>query len=103
LADNGYTPPAPRRDIPAPGVNVLATLRLGVHTMREGEFISDHDAKVARWVAYVLCGGKITPGTHVSEQYLLDLEREAFLSLCGEKKTQERIAFTLKRGKPLRN
>jgi 3-hydroxyacyl-CoA dehydrogenase len=71
--------------------------------MREGEFISDHDAKVARWVAYVLCGGKITPGTHVSEQYLLDLEREAFLSLCGEKKTQERIAFTLKRGKPLRN
>ena len=54
-------------------------------------------------MAYVLCGGKITPGTLVSEQYLLDLEREAFLSLCGEKKTQERIAFTLKTGKPLRN
>jgi 3-hydroxyacyl-CoA dehydrogenase len=82
---------------------VLATLKLGVHVMREGEFISDHDVKVANWVAYVLCGGKITPGTPVSEQYLLDLEREAFLSLCGEKKTQERIAFTLKTGKPLRN
>ena len=71
--------------------------------MRQGEFISDHDVKVANWVAYVLCGGKVTPGTLVSEQYLLDLEREAFLSLCGEKKTQERIAFTLKSGRPLRN
>jgi 3-hydroxyacyl-CoA dehydrogenase len=71
--------------------------------MRQGEFISDHDVKVANKVAYVLCGGAVTPGTLVSEQYLLDLEREAFLSLCGEKKTQERIAFTLKTGKPLRN
>ena len=71
--------------------------------MRQGEFISDHDVKVANWVAHVLCGGNVTPGTPVSEQYLLDLEREAFLSLCGEKKTQERIAFTLKTGKPLRN
>ena len=71
--------------------------------MREGEFISEHDAKVANKVAHVLCGGNITPGTPVSEQYLLDLEREAFLSLCGERKTQERIAFTLKTGKPLRN
>jgi 3-hydroxyacyl-CoA dehydrogenase len=59
--------------------------------------------KVAGWVAYVMCGGRITGGSLVSEQYLLDLEREAFLSLCGEKKTQERIAFTLKTGKPLRN
>ena len=72
---------------------MLATLKLGVHMMRQGEYISDHDVKVANWVAYVLCGGKITPGTLVSEQYLLDLEREAFLSLCGEKKTQERIAL----------
>jgi 3-hydroxyacyl-CoA dehydrogenase len=71
--------------------------------MREAKFISDHDAKVANWVAYALSGGKITAGTLVNEQYLLDLEREAFLSLCGEKKTQERIAFTLKTGKPLRN
>ena len=71
--------------------------------MRQGEYISDHDVKVANRVAHVLCGGAVTPGTHISEQYLLDLEREAFLSLCGEKKTQERIAFTLKTGKPLRN
>jgi 3-hydroxyacyl-CoA dehydrogenase len=103
LATGGYSAPVPRIDIPAPGENMLASLKLGVHVMRQGEFISDHDVKVANWVAYVLCGGPVTPGTLVSEQYLLDLEREAFLSLCGEKKTQERIAFTLKTGRPLRN
>ena len=103
LADAGYSAPVMREDIPAPGENALATLKLAVWTMREGKFISDHDAKVANWAAWILCGGKVTPGTLVSEQYLLDLEREAFLSLCGEKKTQERIAFTLKTGKPLRN
>ena len=103
LADAGYSAPALRADIPAPGESVLATLKLAVWTMREGQYISDHDVKVANWVAYALCGGKMTPGALVSEQYLLDLEREAFLSLCGEKKTQERIAFTLKTGKPLRN
>jgi 3-hydroxyacyl-CoA dehydrogenase len=103
LADAGYTAPTQRTDIPAPGENALATLKLAVWTMREGQFISDHDAKIANWVAWILCGGRITPGTLISEQYLLDLEREAFLSLCGEKKTQERIAFTLKSGKPLRN
>ena len=103
LAEAGYTAPVARTDIPAPGENALATLKLAVWTMREGQFISDHDAKVANWVAYALCGGKVTPGTLVTEQYLLDLEREAFLSLCGERKTQERIAFTLKTGKPLRN
>ena len=103
IADAGYSAPTPRTDIPAPGESVLATLKLAVWTMREGQYISDHDVKVANWVAYALCGGKVTPGALVSEQYLLDLEREAFLSLCGEKKTQERIAFTLKSGKPLRN
>jgi 3-hydroxyacyl-CoA dehydrogenase len=103
MADAGYSAPAPRNDIAAPGVNALATLKLAVWTMREAQYISDHDAKVANWVAYALCGGEVTPGTPISEQYLLDLEREAFLSLCGEKKTQERIAFTLKTGKPLRN
>ncbi|WP_035348491.1 3-hydroxyacyl-CoA dehydrogenase/enoyl-CoA hydratase family protein [Edaphobacter aggregans] len=102
-ADAGYTAPVPRTDIPAPGESVLATLKLAVWTMREGQYISDHDAKVANWAAYILAGGKVAPGTPVSEQYLLDLEREAFVSLCGEKKTQERIAFTLKTGKPLRN
>ncbi|MBV9504900.1 MAG: enoyl-CoA hydratase/isomerase family protein [Acidobacteriia bacterium] len=103
LASAGYAAPLPRTDIPAPGQNILATFKLAVHTMREAEFISDHDVKVANRVAYVLCGGNVTPGAPVSEQYLLDLEREAFLSLCGEKKTVERIAFTLKTGKPLRN
>ena len=75
----------------------------GVWTMREGGYISDHDLKVANKLAAILSGGNVPPGTQVSEQYLLDLEREAFLSLCGEKKTQERIAFTLKTGKPQRN
>src|SRR3984885_551219 len=103
IADAGYSAPTPRTDIAAPGASVLATLKLAVWTMREGQYISDHDVKVANWVAYALCGGKVTPGTPVTEQYLLDLDREAFLSLCGEKKTQERIAFTLKTGKPLRN
>jgi 3-hydroxyacyl-CoA dehydrogenase len=103
LARSGYRAPVPRTDIPAPGENILATLKLGVHLMRQGEFISDHEVKIASKVAEVLCGGALTPGTPVSEQYLLDLEREAFKSLCGERKTQERIQFTLKTGKPLRN
>ncbi len=103
LADAGYVPPLPRTDIPAPGEGMLANLKLGIHMMREAEFISDHDVKIARQVAHVLCGGAVTPGTRVTEQYFLDLEREAFLSLCGEPKTVERITATLKTGKPLRN
>jgi 3-hydroxyacyl-CoA dehydrogenase len=103
LARAGYHAPVPRTDIPAPGENALATLRLGIHLMRQAEYISDHDVKVATKVAEVICGGNVTPGTPVSEQYILDLEREGFKSLCGEKKTQERIQFTLKTGKPLRN
>src|SRR5690349_4110182 len=98
-----YKPPRPRADIPAPGESILATLKLGVHLMRQAEYISDHEVKIGNKVAEVLCGGNVTPGTPVSEQYLLDLEREAFKSLCGEKKTQERIQYTLKTGKPLRN
>jgi 3-hydroxyacyl-CoA dehydrogenase len=103
LAGAGYVPPQPRTQIPAPGTAALATLQTGVFLMGEAGYASEHDQKVARWVAYILSGGRITPGTLVSEQYILDLEREAFLSLCGEPKTQERIAFTLKTGKPLRN
>ena len=99
----GYSAPAMRRDIPAPGESVMSTLKLGIYTMLEGEYISAHDAKVATHVARVLTGGEITPGTMLSEEYLLDLERQAFLSLCGEAKTLERIGFTLKTGKPLRN
>jgi 3-hydroxyacyl-CoA dehydrogenase len=103
LAGSGYARPQPRMRIPAPGTAALATLETGVALMGEAEFASEHDQKVARWAAYILAGGRVTPGTMVSEQYILDLEREAFLSLCGERKTQERIAFTLKTGKPLRN
>jgi len=103
LVHEGWRPLEPRNDIPAPGESILATLKLGAHIMRQGEFISDHEVKIAGKVAEVLCGGSVTPGTLVSEQYLLDLEREAFKSLCGERKTQERIQFTLKTGKTLRN
>jgi 3-hydroxyacyl-CoA dehydrogenase len=103
LARMGYKPPVMRTDVPAPGENILATLKLGVHIMRQGEFISDHEQKIGNKVADVLCGGAVSPGTPVSEQYLLELEREAFKSLCGERKTQERIQYTLKTGKPLRN
>ncbi len=103
MADSGYAPPQPRSDIPAAGESVLATLRMGVRMLREGEYISDYDVHVANRLAAILCGGKVAPGTPLSEQHFLDLEREAFLSLCGEKKTAERIAHTLKTGKPLRN
>ena len=99
----GYRAPVMRTDVPAPGENILATLKLGVHLMRQGEFITDHEVKIGNKVAEVICGGAVSPGTPVSEQYFLDLEREGFKSLCGEKKTQERIAYTLKTGKPLRN
>jgi len=103
LARAGYEAPVMRMDLPAPGENILATLKLGVYLMRQGEYISDHEVKIGNKVAEVLCGGNVTPGTPVSEQYILDLEREAFKSLCGEKKTQERIQYTLKTGKTLRN
>ncbi|HZR55605.1 MAG TPA: 3-hydroxyacyl-CoA dehydrogenase NAD-binding domain-containing protein [Terriglobales bacterium] len=99
----GHEPPQPRTDIPAPGENILAALKMGIHLMRQGEYITEYEVKIGTKVAEVLCGGNVTPGTPVSEQYLLDLEREGFKSLCGEKKTQERIQFTLKTGKTLRN
>ena len=103
LARAGYEPPVMRTDIPAPGENILAALKMGVHLMRQGEYISAHEQKLTTKIAEVLCGGNVTPGTPISEPYVLDLEREAFKSLCGEKKTQERIQFTLKTGKTLRN
>jgi 3-hydroxyacyl-CoA dehydrogenase len=99
----GYEPPQPRSDIPAPGENILAALKLGIHIMRQGDYITEYEVKLGTKIAEVLCGGNVTSGTPVSEQYILDLEREGFKSLCGEKKTQERIQFTLKTGKTLRN
>jgi 3-hydroxyacyl-CoA dehydrogenase len=103
LVRAGYEPCVPRTDIPAPGEGLLATLKMGVHMMRQGDYITDYEVKLGAKIAEVLCGGNVTPGTLVSEQYILDLEREGFKSLCGEKKTQERIQYTLKTGKPLRN
>ena len=102
LARTGYHPPAPAQ-IRVLGEELLAAAKLAIHTMLRGAYISDYDAIVARKLANILAGGALTSAQLVSEQYILDLEREAFVSLCGERKTQERIAHTLKTGKPLRN
>jgi 3-hydroxyacyl-CoA dehydrogenase len=105
LARGGYRPshPGPRSDVRVLGQGALAELKIGVHQALRGGFISEHDALVAGKLAHVLCGGNLVGATTVSEQYLLDLEREAFLSLCGEPKTQARMEHLLKTGKPLRN
>ncbi|HEV2800214.1 MAG TPA: 3-hydroxyacyl-CoA dehydrogenase/enoyl-CoA hydratase family protein [Pyrinomonadaceae bacterium] len=103
LARGGYTEPQQRTDILALGNSALATLKLGIHQMKRGGFISDYDAFIGERLARILTGGDLNHPTRVSEQYLLDLEREAFLSLCGQRKTQERMAAMLKTGKPLRN
>jgi 3-hydroxyacyl-CoA dehydrogenase len=102
LARTGYHPPAPAQ-IRVLGEELSAAAKLAIHTMLRGAYISDYDAVVARKLAHILAGGALTSAQLVSEQYVLDLEREAFVSLCGERKTQERIAHTLKTGKPLRN
>jgi 3-hydroxyacyl-CoA dehydrogenase len=99
----GYRPPPPRTAIPVGGSGLLAALKLGIHLAQKAGRISDHDAVVGRALAGVLSGGSLPHQSAVSEQYLLDLEREAFLKLCGERKTLERIQHTLKTGKPLRN
>jgi 3-hydroxyacyl-CoA dehydrogenase len=98
----GYHPPTPP-EIRVLGEEFLAAAKLAIHMLVRGEYATEHDAVVARKLAYILAGGNITAPQTVSEQYVLDLEREAFVSLCGERKTQERIAHTLKTGKPLRN
>jgi 3-hydroxyacyl-CoA dehydrogenase len=99
----GYSPPRPKDEIRVAGENSLAMIKLGLWSMHEAGYITDHDVTVSTKVGYVLCGGNVTADTTVSEQYLLDLEREAFLSLCGDPKTQARIQHMLKTGKPLRN
>ena len=98
-----YQPGVHRTDVKVGGESAFAMLKLGAWTMRQGGYISDYDVVVAEKLANVLSGGKLTGEQLVSEQYLLDLEREAFLSLCGNPKTQERMQFMLKTGKPLRN
>jgi len=105
MVREGYRPahPGPRHNIRVLGEGGLAVFRIAIHSARLGEFITAHDALVGSKLAHILCGGKITGPATVSEQYLLDLEREAFLSLCGEARAQERVQHTLQTGKPLRN
>jgi 3-hydroxyacyl-CoA dehydrogenase len=103
MADAGYVQPTQRNDIKVHGQAGLAMVYAGATGMRYGNYISDHDLKIAKKIAYVMNGGDLSQPTLVSEQYLLDLEREAFLSLTGEKKTLERIQSILTKGKPLRN
>ncbi|NLR82804.1 3-hydroxyacyl-CoA dehydrogenase/enoyl-CoA hydratase family protein [Chitinophaga eiseniae] len=103
LADEGYTRPVERTDIKVMGRGALGAMLAGVYAMKFGNYISEHDQKVANKLAYVMCGGDLTEASFVSEQYLLDLEREAFLSLCGERKTLERLQSVIKTGKPVRN
>lgn len=103
LADAGYTQPVERKDIKVLGKQALGMFLVGTDQMQAGKYISEHDKKIANKLAYVMAGGDLSEATLVSEQYLLDLEREAFLSLCTEKKTLERIQFMLTKGKPLRN
>ncbi|WP_182995370.1 3-hydroxyacyl-CoA dehydrogenase/enoyl-CoA hydratase family protein [Pelobium manganitolerans] len=103
LANAGYTPPAPRKDIKVLGKYGLGMVYAGANSMRSANYISEYDQKISQKLGYVMCGGDLSAPTLVTEQYLLDLEREAFLSLCGEKKTLERIQSILTKGKPLRN
>ena len=98
-----YVPGTPRTDIKVAGESAYAMMKLGAWSARQGHFISDYDMIVAEKLAHILSGGRLSGEQTVSEQYLLDLEREAFLSLCGNPKTQERMQYMLKTGKPLRN
>jgi 3-hydroxyacyl-CoA dehydrogenase len=98
-----YAPGVPRQDIPVEGEAGYALLKMGLYLAREGGAISEYDTVVGEKLAHVLSGGRVAGPQTVSEQYLLDLEREAFLSLCGQPKTRERMEHMLKKGKPLRN
>ena len=103
IFDRGYTQPVQRTDIKVLGRSGLGMLYAGINGMFRGNYISEHDVLIAKKLAYVMCGGDLSEPTLVNEQYLLNLEREAFLSLCGEKKTLERLQSVLKSGRPVRN
>jgi 3-hydroxyacyl-CoA dehydrogenase len=103
IYDSGYSMPVQRKDVKVLGQSALGALYAGINGMWRANYATDHDVVVAKKLAYVMCGGDLSEPSFVSEQYLLDLEREAFLSLCGEKKTLERIQSVLKGGKPIRN
>ena len=98
-----YIAPSVKSDIQVLGRNGLSVLHTAINEFRLGEFMSDYDVEIAKKVAYVICGGDLTGTQHVSEQYLLDLEREAFVSLLGNQKTLDRIQYLLMNNKPLRN
>jgi 3-hydroxyacyl-CoA dehydrogenase len=102
MAASGYRPPAPATSIPVGGPDTYAALSLGIHLAERAARITPHEAVIGRHIARVLSGGSVAHRTTVTEQQLLDLEREAFLKLCGEPKTLERISHTLKTGKTLR-
>lgn len=103
MYNSGYVQPVQRNDIKVLGRSGLGALLAGINGMETAGYATGHDAKVARKLAYVMCGGDLSEPTLVSEQYLLDLERQAFLSLCGERKTLERLQAVIKTGKPVRN
>jgi len=103
MADQGYTKPIPRTDVKVLGKQALGMFLVGTDQMVAGNYISEHDKKIANKLAYVMAGGDLSEASYVSEQYLLDLEREAFLSLTGERKTLERLQHMIQKGKPLRN
>ena len=103
MAESGYTQPVKRKDVKVLGKQALGMFLVGTDSMEHSKYISEHDQKIANKLAYVMAGGDLSEPTLVSEQYLLDIEREAFLSLCTERKTLERIQHMLKTGKPLRN
>lgn len=103
MAESGYTKPVKRKDVKVLGKQALGMFLVGTDSMEAGHYISEHDKKIADKLAYVMAGGDLSEASYVTEQYLLDLEREAFLSLCTERKTLERIQHMLKTGKPLRN
>jgi 3-hydroxyacyl-CoA dehydrogenase len=103
MAQNGYSQPVKTNDIKVLGRQALGAFLVGTDQMKAGKYISEHDQKIANKLAYVMSGGDLSEANYVSEQYLLDLEREAFLSLCGERKTLERLQHMIKKGKPLRN
>jgi 3-hydroxyacyl-CoA dehydrogenase len=103
MAEAGARPPLPPAQIPVAGDTGIATLKMMLVNMKEGSFISDHDYEIASRIAEILCGGAVEPGSMVDEKWLLDLERRHFVELAKMPKTQERIAFMLENGKPLRN
>ncbi|MCB0739903.1 MAG: 3-hydroxyacyl-CoA dehydrogenase, partial [Chitinophagaceae bacterium] len=103
MYDSGYIMPVQRKDVKVLGQSALGALYSGIHAMKSANYATEHDALVAKKLAYVMCGGALSEQSLVSEQYLLNLEREAFLSLCGEKKTLERLQSVLQTGKPIRN